>query len=464
MSEISKRIIKLIVTWQSMLVFLTMMIAIIVAASFLVNPSPYSPLFILAGVVAIITLFTWIKKPVWAMYFALFMILLPQSLIPAEVNSYLNRISTIIALVVWLIDVLRQRSRVILTSSTLILIIFIAWAAITLLWAEDLTIGWNVLQRYVLRLILFLLLLVNEIKTNKNLDGLMNTLALSGVLMVVVSGVTVLTQGYSSGARLSVLDVNENGLGIYLLISLQGVLWWASRPSKHNNAIKKWLAAIFFFTCIGLIGLSGSRGSAISLAVTLSAFLIWKPTRSWGILGFVIIGLAIIVAPIVFSTTIARFLGTTGEAALGGRETLWSAGLALIKDHLMVGVGIGNSPSQLIPYLVGSIGGISLKLLSFAATPVHNPVMAIWAETGFLGLLIYLGVFVSSIISFVRQYFLFRRIRYQYLIPYYAIVSSVFCGYMVSWIKGGGMESDFSYFLMLALLWIPFCIQERSPE
>ena len=195
-----------------------------------------------------------------------------------------------------------------------------------------------------------------------------------------------------------------------------------------------------------------------------SAFLIWKPTRSWGILGFVIIGLAIIVAPIVFSTTIARFLGTTGEAALGGREILWSAGLALIKDHLLIGVGIGNSSSQLIPYLVGSIGGISLKLLSFTATPVHNPIMAIWADTGFLGLLIYLGVLVSSVIAFIKQGLLFRKIRYQYLIPYYAIVSSAFCGYMVSWIKGGGMESDYSYFLMLALLWIPFCIQERSPD
>jgi O-antigen ligase len=453
----------LAITRNMVLIVLTIIFSLIIGTSFFVIPSIYAPLIVFASVIAVIALFSWIKKPVWALYFSLFVVLLPTSLLPATVNSYLNRIATVIALVVWLIDVLRQRSRVILSTSTLFMFVFIAWAGITLLWAEDLTIGWNVLQKYVLRLVLFLLLIVNEIKTNKNLDGLMNTLALSGLLMVVVSGVTILTQGYSSGTRLSVLDVNENELGISLLISLQGILWWASRPSKHSGAIKKWLAAIFLLACIGLTGLSGSRGSAISLVITLSAFLIWKPTRSWGILGFIIIGLAVIVAPIVFSTTITRFLGTAGETTLGGRETLWLAGLDLLKDHFIMGVGIGNSPYQLIPYL-GNIGGLSLKLLRTVEFSVHNPVMAIWAETGFFGLFIYLGVFVSAIISFVRQYLLFRRIRYQYLIPYYAIVSSVFCGYIVSWIKGGGTESDFYYFLMLALLWIPFCIQERSPD
>jgi hypothetical protein len=48
------------------------------------------------------------------------------------------------------------------------------------------------------------------------------------------------------------------------------------------------------------------------------------------------------------------------------------------------------------------------------------------------------------------------------LTPYFALVCSAFVGYMFSWIKGGGMESDFSYFLMLALLLIPYTMTAKT--
>lgn len=451
MSEIRKPKFNKVNVWQLLLVLLTIVLALITGASFFVISSVYTPLIVLSGVIAVIALFSWLKKPVWALYFTLFVVLLPTSLIPAEVNSYLNRISTVIALVAWVIDFIRRRSRIIVTTSTLFMLFFIGWAAITLLWADNISIGVNILQRYMLRMILFLLLIVNEIRDKKHLDGLMATLTLSGWLIVVVSAITVFLQGYTPGTRLQVFDVNANGLGISLLITLPAVLWRALRPTKHNRVINKWLAAIFLFASIGLIGLSGSRGSAISLGITLLAFLFWKPTRSWGIVGLIIVVLAVFTAPIVFSTTITRFLGTTGETTLGGREYLWTGGWLLIKDHLLMGVGIGNSSYQVIPYIMN----LGLRLSSPEAAVLHNPVMVIWAETGLPGLLLYLGILANAIILFARQYLQSRRRREKFLMPYYALVASVFLGYTASWIKGGGMESDFSYFLMLALLLLP---------
>jgi O-antigen ligase len=451
------------VSLQALLIVLAFVLAIIIAASFFVFPTIYAPLYVFAGVMAVLCLIIWLRKPIWALYFTIFLVLLPDSLIPAQLNSYMNRVATVISLAVWVAYAIRERRKVIITKSTLFILFFILWAAITLLWAENFDYGWDILQRYVLRLVLFLLLIINEIDSKKNLNGFMYTLALSGLLLVIVSGISILTQGYSSGSRLSVLGENENGLGLSLLISLQGVLWWALQPSKHNNLVKKFLAAIFFLAAIGITGLSGSRGTAISLVATLGVFLLWKLTRPWGVFGFLIIGCGVLLAPILFSTTIARFLGTTGESMLGGREALWVAGWDLIKDHLITGVGIANSQFRVTPYLA-SFGGIDLSLLRIESSPVHNPIIAIWADTGLIGLSIYLIAFFTPVVSFIKKYIQYRRTMNRTLLAYYAIVSSVFIGYILSWIKGGGMESDFTYFLMIGLLWIPSYLHESSPN
>ena len=442
-----------------LLIILTVLISFIAGISFLVVPSYFSPVYILAGIIVVVLFFALLKKPIWAIYLAIFVALLPASLIPAQINSYLNRSSIVIALVVWVIDVINRRSRINITSSTLLLGLFIVWAAISLLWAEYFSEGVSILQRYILRLVLFLLLIVNEVRTKKNFNGLMNTLAVSGGLLVIVSLFTILKQGYSIGDRLQVLDVNENELGISLILTLPAVFWWSLRPTtKSLQTIKKIIAISYLLASIGLIGLSGSRGSALSLGIMLFMFLLWKPTQFLGIFSLLIIGVSFIITPIIFSTTISRFLEAAGEASLGGREYIWPVAWQLIKEHPILGIGIGNSPYQMIPFLAYA-GIIKLGFLSVNEISIHNPILVIWAETGLPGLFLYLGVLVSAIISFFRQFLFSRKIHDDYLMPYFAIVSSMFIGYMAHWIKGGGLESDYSYFLVLALLLIPSQVQ-----
>lgn len=447
-----------------LLIILTILISFTAGISFLVVPSYFSPVYILAGIIVVVLFFVLLKKPIWAVYVAIFVALLPASLIPAQINSFMNRSSIVIALLVWVIDVISHRSRIIITTSTLLLGLFIVWAAVSLLWAEYFTEGINNLQRYILRLVLFLLLIVNEIRTKKNFNGLMNTLALSGGLLVIVSLFTILKGGYSIGDRLQVLDVNENELGISLLLTLPAVFWWSVRTTtKPLQLIKKIIAIIYLFASIGLIGLSGSRGSALSLAIMLFMFIFWKPTRFLGIFSLLIIGVSFIITPIIFSTTISRFLEAAVESSLGGREYIWPVAWLLIKEHPFMGIGIGNSPYQMIPYLAYA-GIIKLGFLSINEISIHNPILVIWAETGLPGLLLYLGVLISAVISFSRQYLYSRKIRDDYLMPYFAVVSSMFIGYMVHWIKGGGLESDYSYFLTLALLLIPSQIQFENSQ
>ena len=205
-----------------------------------------------------------------------------------------------------------------------------------------------------------------------------------------------------------------------------------------------------------LTGLSGSRGSAISWGITLLAFFLWKSTRKWGVYAFIIAGTALLVAPFVFMTTIERFLGAPGDTVLGGREYIWPAAWQLIQDHILTGVGIGNSSFQVIPYMINS----GAMFVSPTSEPLHNPVLVIWAETGFPGLLLYLWVLISAAGSFYVEYLYTRKLGLAYLSSYFELVAAMFLGFMTSWIKGGGMESSFSYFLVLSLLYNPHNIEE----
>jgi hypothetical protein len=122
---------------------------------------------------------------------------------------------------------------------------FLVWGTITLIWAEDLSRGVTLLQTYALRLILFLFLIPNVIKTRHDLNGLMNTLALAGWVLVLVSMVTILNEGYIAGTRLSVLGVNENSLGILAMLTMLGVLWQAMQSSDNIGFRSNWLLRHF---------------------------------------------------------------------------------------------------------------------------------------------------------------------------------------------------------------------------
>jgi len=438
---------------------MAILLIIIAGASGLVYPSPYAPLIVGGIVAAAAILVVLLREPIWALYAAIFVVLLPSGLIDQQLNSILNRSLAVVALFTWMFSVIVRRQRVTWTWTTLLMFAFILWSGVTLYWAGDSSIAITSLQVYTLRLALFLFLLLNEIKTIENLDGMMNVLAISGWVIALVGVGTYFFLGYTPGTRFQVLSVNPNGLGISLLVTMPAVLWQATHPSRRHHMLMIFMASVFLLLTIGLVAASGSRGSAISLLITLVAFWFWKSTRLWGMIALLILVLAVIVAPFIFITTIQRFAVTPGDTLLGGRETLWQAGWLLISKSPWLGVGIGNSPYALVTDL-GLVGDIGVQ----GGISMHNPVLTIWTETGIVGILLYLGVLVSAVWSFVRDYYRYKSQGIQYLLPYFALITAVSLGFMASWVKGGGLESDFTYFLILAFLLIPSGLDIKGSE
>jgi len=436
--------------WRAGVTLLALAITIIAAFTGLVYRSPYAPLVVGGAVVAVAILVVVFRRPTWMLYMTLFLILFPEGLLPASIQSLLNRMITVMAVASWLFDLVARRRRIVWTAAMLFMFAFVVWSALTLSWARDLNRGLTILQTYGLRFLLFMLVVPNLVRTEEDLDGLMKTLAMSGRVLVGVAIIYVLVVGFESGQRLRISSVNENELGTLVLVMLAGVLWQAVRAGRKPRIPTLVATAASLLLTIIVVALSGSRGGAISLVGVLLIFGLCRPTRWWGVLGIVILVLGVLVAPLLFATTAERFLLTRGDTLLGGREGLWRGAWTLITERVWRGVGIGNGPYEVVPYVVAYR---SIRGSDFA--PIHNPVLTIWAETGIPGLLLYLLVLLSSFLSFVRCFLRYRRWASPALRAYFALTSAVFGGFMLSWIKGGGMETEPAYFMVLALLLIP---------
>jgi putative inorganic carbon (HCO3(-)) transporter len=437
-------------SFKTILIFVAILGLIAAGITYLAQASPSMVIMIAAVLVGCILVVIWMRTPVLALYTTLIVISLPAGLIPDSIQSNLNRSLTVVAFLVWAIQVITQRRRINWTRTSLLMLAFLLWSVLTMLWAQDLGVARDKLGGYALRFILFFLLISNEIKSQKSLNSLMYALAIAGWIYIAVGIFTLLTQGYQVGSRFKILEENENAIGTLFPVVLVGVIWLAKRRSNPRKALWLFLSILFLCLSLVLVGLSGSRGSAITWVITVLALLLWRDTRPWGIVGLILLAMAAISAPFILSTTIERFIGNTGDTMLGGREAIWQAASLLILDHPLTGVGIGNSPTAMMSIIL-----MFRSVYGASSVSIHNPVLTIWAETGLPGLFLYLGVLASSLWIFYRQFIHYRNAGMRWMMPYFGLVASAFIGYFASWIKGGGMELGHSYFLMLALLVIP---------
>ena len=138
--------------WRVGLIMLAIMASLVAGASHLVYASPFSPLVVGGAVAAMAIGVAWLRKPVWALYAAIFVVLLPKGLIPDRIHSILNRSTLLIALGVWLFDAITRRRRIAWTSTALLMLGFLAWGTVTLTWAPNLGLGMDKLVQYASRL------------------------------------------------------------------------------------------------------------------------------------------------------------------------------------------------------------------------------------------------------------------------------------------------------------------------
>lgn len=168
------------------------------------------------------------------------------------------------------------------------------------------------------------------------------------------------------------------------------------------NAKKGWMR-ITMLTCLVLmvdcLFLTYSRGGILSLGLGLMVLLVGYGMRKQKDAFLNLIGVVILVAVTVFLITKAGAVLSSanpsysalsfsqGVLSVQGRLMLWKGALNIIKANPLIGTGVGTFASI---YPLFQYGGLY-------STHAHNIYLEIFSETGLLGIISFISIFVFII-------------------------------------------------------------------
>ncbi|MEN3332504.1 MAG: hypothetical protein V7641_1869 [Blastocatellia bacterium] len=251
-----------------------------------------------------------------------------------------------------------------------------------------------------LKVVAIFVLLINLIDTRERLQKMMalvvicgSLLALFAVMDYVGGKFTVVTHGEEGtvvGLRITGIvggifgNPNDLATSLALLIPFAVAL----------ALLRRGAARLFYLTCAGILGLgvilTFSRGGFLGL-VAMAAVLIWKVgrhNRALTATAFVIITTVFIVAmPVGYSSRITTIFDSSSDptGSSEARRDLLERAASVAANHLVIGVGIGNSP-----------------IYSLHEQRAHNSYLEISAELGAAGLIAYLIMIFAPLRSLRR--------------------------------------------------------------
>lgn len=311
--------------------------------------------------------------------FLLFKVLLTQGIL-------------LILLLVWIIKmILEKEIRLVRTPFDLPLLFLFSFGLFSLINAFQFDAGLQELFTLLTYILLFYLV-VNNLKTSKQIERIFIPVFLAATL-VSIEGIlenwgwgALVTRGERPPEIFSFLG-NPNYIAQYLIAVLPlSVTLSLFAPNK----VKKTLSILTSAMLVFCLFLTFSRGAWLGFLVSLIflGFILPLPRLS--------IPAKWVIPFLVFIILVSYFILTTQQQELfrriPDRIINWKAALLMIRAHPILGSGIGNLYFVLPRYLLPQFHDI-LPMQRIAET--HNDYLHIWAETGIFGLLAFLWLIIA---------------------------------------------------------------------
>jgi putative inorganic carbon (hco3(-)) transporter len=277
------------------------------------------------------------------------------------------------------------------------LVLFLAWGALSMLWATQPSVTLSNLGRYAPD-ILLLPIAYTATRTRRDLILVLGAIVLGAIVaaLFAVASPPPSAEIAEESVRSTGTVGDPNELAAVLLVGLSLSAGFAL--SKGRAPLMRLLATFAIPLCAGGIFLSLSRGGLIALGSVLvaGAFLAGR----WR-LAITAMLVAVAIGGVLYFTEIAslpaRERVTTAHGG-SGRSDLWTIGLRMFKAHPVTGVGLGNFQSVSANYTLQP-GALTRTELIFSSAPklTHNTYLQIAAETGVPGLALFLTTLVACL-------------------------------------------------------------------
>jgi len=261
---------------------------------------------------------------------------------------------------------------------------------VSIIASQDISQSVTVLFTYIQLSIMFFLV-VDFVRTERDLKYLLGVFILSGL---VNTGLAVYQIYFENVARAGGAIGNANRFGVIQLVVLCLVL-----PGLGSLFVRRLSPVIWL--ALGPIAysilLSFSRGAFVTTAAVVLYYLLC--VRSGRVRPKVALAVAIVVGLMLAPEGFYHRIDTIRTAISGiqlhersipTRLLYYRAGIRMGLDHPLTGVGLGNFDHHIATYT---------NLHTVEARGAHNMYVSVFAETGIMGLITFLGFLVTSFVT-----------------------------------------------------------------
>lgn len=283
---------------------------------------------------------------------------------------------------------------------------FVAWEALSLLWAENLDVGLEQMQRYLL-VALLVPIVFTAIRNARDVKAVAGAYVAGAT---IAAGYGLLSSPNISGAagaadateqlnRIAGTVGDPNVLASVLLVG--AILAIALAATQHRSPVMKIVLIGCGFLCLTVLVLTFSRGGLIALGAALLAAPFVARRKA-----------AIVASGLLVSICVVAYIGALAPADArerivandggSGRTDIWKIGWRMVEAEPIVGLGVGNFQSSSIHYQIRP--GTAKVRTDLADNPsvAHNSYLELLAETGVIGLALFLGIVVTALSAAMR--------------------------------------------------------------
>ncbi len=278
-----------------------------------------------------------------------------------------------------------------------------------------------------------------------NFPTILRIIAVTGVIVAIAGGVAAI--GYHSGFPVPVGHhillawqwpfANKNTFGMLLTFAFPAAFYLALDQNEDSLVRMLWFVASVLLL-VG-VALSYSRSSWIASLIGIVMFV----TFYYGKRGFFsILGIGVVLLGALIAKTGIHKWELLWKKGLNGRIVLWKAGLKALNHHWVWGVGPGNSPLALKPFVPHIFVGL---------TP-SDSILRSTVELGIVGLLFWLVFIGVGMIGLLTRY-PWRRSNWEDNALFSVMLASLAQQMVESILIGGVSFGDFFFTVLLGIAW-----------
>jgi putative inorganic carbon (hco3(-)) transporter len=296
--------------------------------------------------------------------------------------------ATLLTIAAFVVETVRDRRQVVWRSPFLIpALLFVVAGAIAVITAPNQVAGLGLYRAYLLEPMAFALVLINVVRTPQRALLVVSGLAAGATAAGLANSIVVL-----AGLLNHTYDVTQtppvviystaNAVALYVvpIVAVAGSLALHARGPVQLGALAVFIAGVV------VTALSFSRGGYLALAAVVAGLAL-SHRRRWLLLGLAVVGaVGLVLVPPIRHRILIETQNVYGNTVFS-RLDLWSAAVKLLKERPLFGAGLSGFQTRSAPFF--SHANTTANFID-----PHNIVLNFWVETGLLGLIAIIWIFV----------------------------------------------------------------------